>query len=547
MKRRSFLTWGSAAFAALSSGASAATTRVSLRDRLTTRAESSNYLSTSSHADVDAFLNALDLRGAPVARGSIGKSHSGKDIPYVVASRPMIKTPQEAYDSGRPIVVLLGGLHGGEVEGKEALLALLRDLCISTERTLLEDLVLIFIPLLDPDGNDAFGAQATNRPLQNGPPHIGIDTNGSGIDLDTDFVKLEAPETRALVSFVRTWQPHVFVDVRSGDGGFADHNVTLAPSFHPAAYYGGNFVRNNIIPKITKDLREKYQLETFVAGHFGRTTMLFAPPALADTRDYGWFAPDDRPRSAANYMGLRGIAALRINSDSHAVFERRIFNVRAAIESLLGYCSDNDDSVVGSLTTATHWLGGRVPVRSALPAKSPLQLPVTWENLALASLPSEEPGVPVGKKRTGNFSTATMPIFDTYEPTLVIAQPKAYLIPYEAAPHVKPWLDRHGIVSETLVAPRRFMVRDYVVERIAREDGPGALHTTSLTGHWQPATAFASRFGALYVPGGQPLGPLTSVFLEPESDDGFIVWNALETVIKPGYSVPIYRVLSGAA
>ena len=546
MKRRSFLASGSAAFAAVSSAAGAATAKLSLRDRLTTRAESSNYAATSSHADVDGFLNALDLRGAPIVRGSIGKSREGKDIAYVVASRPMVRTPQEAYDSGRPIVMLVGGLHGGEVEGKEALLALLRDLCISTERTLLEDLVLIFIPLLDPDGNDRYGPQAANRPLQNGPPRIGIATDGNGIDLDTDFVKLEAPESRALVSFARTWQPHAFVDVRGGEGAFTDHNVTLAPSLHPAAYYGGNFVRNRIIPKIEKDLRDKYQLDAFFAGHFGRTSTLFAPPPLADTLEYGWFAPDHRPRSACNYMGLRGIAALRVNADSHAVFERRIFDVRAAVESTLGYCSDNDDSVVGSFTTATRWLGGKVPVRGALPAKSPLQLPVTWENLALSSLPSEEAGIPAGRKRTGNFSTATMPIFDTYVPTLIVDQPKAYLIPYEAAPRVKPWLDRHGIVSETLVSPKRFMLRDYVVERIEREDGPGGIRATSIAGHWQPVTSFASRFGALYVPGAQPLGPLTSVFLEPESDDGFVVWNLLEGLLKPGYSIPIFRVISSS-
>ncbi len=543
MKRRRFLASGSAAFAATTSAARAVTIKASLRDRLTTRAEASNYLATTSHAEVVAFINALDMRGAPIARGSIGKSHDGRDIPFVVASRPMIRTPDEAQASGRPIVLLLGGLDGGEVEGKEALLALLRDLCVSTERTLLEDLVLIFVPLLNPDGNDRFGPQALNRPLQNGPARVGIAADGAGYDLDEDFVKAEAPETRALLAFVREWAPHVFIDARTGDGSFHDYSVTVAPSLHPAAYYGGNYVRNQILPKIKKDLHEKFQIEAFFSGHFGRTSVLYNPPPLANSKEYGWFAYDGRPNSATNYMGLRGIAALRINGYAHDVFERRIYNVRAAIENVLAFCSDNDDSVVASYTTSTHWLGGTVPIRGALPRTTPVQEPVTWENLALASTPSEEPGVPKGLQRTGNFSTATMPIFDTYEATLVIDQPKAYLIPYENAIHVKPHLDRHGIVNETLVEPRRFTVRDYVVDRIDHDGSEGGRRTTTIGGHWQPPSEIASRFGALYVPGGQPLGPLASVLLEPESADGLIAWNALDSALKPGYSVPIYRVI----
>ena len=543
MKRHLFLASGSAAFAATSSAARAVSIKASLRDRLTTRAEASNYLATTSHAEVVAFFNALDQRGAPILHTSMGKSHDGRDIPYVVASRPMIRTPEEALASGRPIVMMIGGLHGGEVEGKEALLALTRDLCISTERTLLEDLVLIVVPLLNPDGNDRFGPQAMNRPLQNGPMRVGIDADGAGIDIDEDFVKSEAPETRALLALVREWTPHVFIDARTGDGSFHDYGVTFAPSLHPAAYYGGNFVRGEILPKLQKDLHEKFQIAGFVSGHFGRTTVAYNPPPLADVADYGWFAYDDRPISATNYMGLRGIAAMRINGYSHDVFERRIYNVRAAIENVLAFCSDNDDSVVASYMRSTHWLGGTVPVRGALPRTSTVQMPVVWENLALASTPSEEPGIPKGLKRTGNFTTATMPIFDTYESTLTVDQPKGYLIPYENAVHVKPHLDRHGIVSETLVEPRRFTVRDYVVDHIDRDQAAGGRHTTQIRGHWRPPSDIASRFGALYVPGGQPLGPLASVLLEPESADGLVVWNTLDSALKPGFSVPIFRIL----
>ena len=61
--------------------------------RPATRAERTNYLETSHYADVVAFLDSLRALGAPYAFGSIGKTVEGREIPYVIASRPLVHTP----------------------------------------------------------------------------------------------------------------------------------------------------------------------------------------------------------------------------------------------------------------------------------------------------------------------------------------------------------------------------------------------------------------------------------------------------------------------
>ena len=85
-----------------------------------TRAERTKYTETSTHADVLVFIDSLQLRGAKVRVGSIGRSSQGRDLPYVIASRPLVTTPLEARRLGRPIVYIQGNIHAGEVEGKEA-------------------------------------------------------------------------------------------------------------------------------------------------------------------------------------------------------------------------------------------------------------------------------------------------------------------------------------------------------------------------------------------------------------------------------------------
>src|ERR1035437_10657326 len=132
-----------------------------------TRAERSKYTETSLYADVISFLDSLQQRGARIRVGFIGRTAQGRDVPYVIASRPLVSTPSEAKRLGRPIVYVQGNIHAGEVEGKDALLALLRDLTFSSKPNVLDSIVLIAVPIYNADGNERFAAQSVNRTEQN--------------------------------------------------------------------------------------------------------------------------------------------------------------------------------------------------------------------------------------------------------------------------------------------------------------------------------------------------------------------------------------------
>src|SRR5213079_1574897 len=116
---------------------------------------------------------SLQARGAKVHVGIIGRTTQGRELPYVIASRPLVTTPLEAKRLGRPIVYIQGNIHAGEVEGKEPLMAAVRDLVFDPKPNVLDSVVLIAIPIYNADGNEAFGPQARNRGAQNGPEMVG--------------------------------------------------------------------------------------------------------------------------------------------------------------------------------------------------------------------------------------------------------------------------------------------------------------------------------------------------------------------------------------
>src|SRR5688572_25386907 len=71
-----------------------------------TRAERSGFTATSSHADVVAFLDSLQQASRHIHVTTLGRSSQGRDIPLVVASRPLVRTAAEAKRTNRPIVYL---------------------------------------------------------------------------------------------------------------------------------------------------------------------------------------------------------------------------------------------------------------------------------------------------------------------------------------------------------------------------------------------------------------------------------------------------------
>src|SRR6187549_2908701 len=109
-----------------------------------TRAEATSYAETSLHADVMAFLAALQTRGdRRLHVTSFGSSPGGRELPLVVVSAHGITSPKESRDRGLPVVLIINGIHAGEVEGKEASMMLLRDILDGTHAALIEHVTLV--------------------------------------------------------------------------------------------------------------------------------------------------------------------------------------------------------------------------------------------------------------------------------------------------------------------------------------------------------------------------------------------------------------------
>jgi len=523
---------------AVSPGPASTTSPASLLPR--TRAERTNYLETSHYADVVAFLDSLKALHAPLAFGSIGKTFEGRDIPYVIASRPLVRTPAEAKATGKPIVYVQGNIHAGEVEGKEALLALLRDLTFARGPNALDSVVLIAVPIYNADGNEKFGPQERNRTEQNGPELVGTRANAQGLDLNRDYVKAEAPETRASLAMFDAWDPDVFMDLHTTDGSFHGYALTYSPSLTPAAPLG-DYTRT-LLAELRKRVRERDGYETFDYGNFndGR-----GREVSTDTVHDGWYTYDHRPRFGTNYYGLRNRVAVLSEAFSHDPFERRVKSTYAFTRELLSLVAEHAQELKARTASTPSWTVQRglvatgVPIRAGFPDHAPSQ-PVTYEILERTGDSSRtQPGVPRGLRRTGRYVTREMPVFDRFVSILDRPVVGQYVFSGRDTATLRRLSD-HGVAAHPITALPRSL-EEFVVDSVVRAARPFQGHLeTRVFGEWRPASA-TSTIVDPYMVDAAAKPSLVMYLLDPESDDSFGTWDVYASPLAPGV-YPVRRV-----
>lgn len=479
-----------------------------------TRAERSNYAETSRYADVVQFLHTLQQNGAPIRITSMGKSTEGRDMPLVVASRPLM-TPQQAARSGRPILYIQGNIHAGEVEGKEASLHLLRKWC-QEKNGVLDRAVVLVAPIYNADGNEKFGPVARNRPGQDGPAEVGVRPNGQGLDLNRDCMKARSPEMQGVLRHVYgTWDPHVVIDLHTTNGTRHGYELTYSSPLNPNTDPGIlRFSRDELMPRVRRTLRQRQRMETFDYGNAQRNA---------------WHTFGEEGRYVTNYAGLRGRIGVLSEATTYLSFKDRVVATERFVQATVDELLRNSKRVVELC-------------RQADARPLPKELGVRFEAASRGDeeVLLERPQQPRPTGRPKDLVKVKMPIYDRFRAARSATVPAAYVFPAEETEALA-LLQRHGIQVERLAGDATVNAERFLVGEVVQSNQPfqgGRL--VRLEGAFKPSTETLPA-GSLLVRTAQPLGVLAFQLLEPEGLDGVVAWEFLKTLPEVGKPFPILK------
>lgn len=522
-RRASLLAAALVALAPLSAAAQA---------RPLTRAERSNFVETSRYADVRAFLDTVAAASPTIRLTTFGYTFEGRALPLAVVSTLSDVSPQAVRASGKTVVYLQGDIHAGEVEGKEALLQILRDISRGEHRAWLDSLVLLVAPIFNADGNERIALN--NRPQQHGPlAGMGTRPNGQGLNINRDFTKLETPEARAQAALMNAYDPQVLLDLHTTDGTFHGYHLTYAAPLHPNTdSVIVRITRGEWLPAVRREVKQRYGYEFF---DYGNVPAPESPWAAGPGAERGWYTYDWRPRFSNHYWGLRNRFGILSETYSYLTFHDRIDVQRRFVEQVVEWAARNATRIRRATAEADRrdLRGTELAVTARLRRT---------EGTVLMGEVSEERNPYSGEMiwlRKNVVRPERMPLFIDYQPAATERVPRAWLVP-DTMGDIADRLRAHGIRFEraTMVAP---VVEVFRIDSASTARGElEGHHERRLHGQWvQGADKMAG--GWLRVPATQPLGRLAFTLLEPRSDDGFAAWGLLDPWLANAGTYPILR------
>jgi hypothetical protein len=558
-----------------------------------TKPEATGYKETSRATDVAQFLQAL---GALPHRERLtvsvaGKTTEGRELQLVRVALPDSK-PESLLR-----VLVVANIHAGEVEGKEAMQSLLRDLLFEKNKNVLDSIVLIVQPIYNADGNEKWGPQARNRGAQNGPEMVGTRQNASGWNLNRDYIGADAPETKGAFAMLNKWDPDLFMDLHTTDGSIHGYALTYAPPLTPTAV--------NVLPYSTKmlaDIRQRmldrhgFYVQDY--GDFSRPGAARggggggrrgAPPAGAAPGDTGGrggaarggggfgggrgpsleaMIADSIPSSGwafstyeslarygTNYYGLRNRLSVLSEAFSHDPFARRVASTYDFVSELLSYLAEHKREILaleakGDANVAA-W-ARQTAGAPQLSLKSRMDTTriedVRVEQIVpLTDSTKREAGLGGARQRTGIIKLVRMPVMASFTPTLTSTLPFAYAFDTAAARVLLPILAVHGIAVERLDAPASVTAQSFAVDSvIERGRSETSRMLKDVTGKWSAPATRSLRAGSYVVRAGQPRGLAAFYLLEPESEDGLAQWSIFDGVLAAHSDFPVARVVKPA-
>lgn len=506
-----------------------------------TVAELSGYASTSTYDNVMAFVGHLDK--SPFVRvENIAVSTEGRNIPLLIIGNPLPPGPEALKDDKRIVVYIQANIHPDEVEGKEAVLMFARDLLSGKHPGLLENIIFLMCPNLNPDGNEPISP--LHRSYQNGPVNgVGIRYNGQMLDLNRDAMKVESPEVKGVITNIfNRWDPLVFMDCHTTNGSYHAEPVTFTWMVNP----NGDdtlikYMRDHMAPAILDRLSGEYGVENCFYGEFND----MANP------ETGWYYDASVPRYMTEYFGLRNRLAILNENYVYADFESRVKGCYWLIRSLADYVSASKNEIREMIRQAD----ARTVSRGLNPAATDsfaieFDVRPAPERVTIKTYEAKLVGETDGWKRyekTDIQRTVTVPYYVDYFGTRHVKFPFAYLIK-TSDPDVLNLLAVHGIRTEVLDEDTELQAERFEISELKGAQRLSQGHYTNTIRGRYVKEPVAFKAGTIVVRTSQPLANLAAYLLEPQSNDGLITWNYFDKYLVPQWgsgfnNYPVYRLI----
>jgi murein tripeptide amidase MpaA len=453
-----------------------------------------------------------------------GTTPEGRPMMALAATRANAFTPEAARKRNLPVTLIQGGIHAGEIDGKDAGFLALREMLENRiAQGALDKQVLIFVPVFNVDGHERFAKW--NRPNQRGPVEMGWRTTAQNFNLNRDYVKADAPEMQAMLALVNAWDPLTYVDLHVTDGAMFQHDVSIqvepVNSGDAILRKAGLALRTNVIEDIAKQGSSPQSYYMSFREN--------------DNPASGFVNTVYEPRFSTSYFQLRNRMSLLVETHSWKDYPTRVRVTRNTIVSILNQVAAHGGEWLQSAheadTRATRIAGQPVALTYKTTDKTTM---VDFKGYAYTRSMSEVSGMMMTHYDETRPQVWHVPLRDEVVEDLRVNAPGAgYVVPAAYAQMVGAKLVQHGIAFRKLdKALDQADVQTFRADKASFAAGSFESHQRlTVQGTWKQEARAVGK-GALFVPIAQPKARLVMAMFEPQAPDSLLAWGEFNNAFE---------------
>jgi hypothetical protein len=506
--------------AAKAAASLSASTRDSPPNLLTT-GEKTNWNETAPYAEAVEISRRLERASRLVKVIDIGTTPESRTMIAVVVSKDRAFTPEAAAKTNKAVIMIQSGIHAGEIEGKDTVLMLIRDMTVSKKfASWLDHAIFVIIPVFNVDGHEYFSAY--HRPSQNGPQSTGLRANAQRLNLNRDYMKADTPEMRSWLRVFNSWMPDFLIDNHVTDGSDMQYDVTWDMARNQdIAEPAGAWVREKYVPELDKRMASDGHL---VAPYGALRNRQFFMEVFSPRYSHLYSAVQNRPSLLVETHSLK---TARTRAWAHYDIMRHTFDIITAdAESLRKAVREADRALsehAGDRSAEPVYLAGKVSDKSR---------PIVYHALKNAPFKSEVTGANV-TRYTGEVDDIPTVIHDQIDTTLAAQMPLGYLIP-SAFSSVADLLKLHGVEMSRTEKPLDQVFETYRFTSAKWSTGATEGHVMLTV---EPRVVKEKIFipaGSYWISMKQRRARLILAMLEPNAPDSIASWGLLNSVFEGG-------------
>lgn len=491
--------------------------------------EKSAFVSTANYEETMRYFQMLDESSEYADLFDFGISSQFREMKCLFVSKENRSSIEFNLSMGykpteKPLVLIINGIHSGEIEGKDASMILLREILITKEKEyLLDSLNLLVIPIFNVDGHE--NKSKYNRINQNGPEEMGWRTTALNLNLNRDWMKADATEMQAMLTLVSTWLPDFIIDTHTTNGADYQYEVTYSvEKYQNISNQISDLLRSRFVPYLISNVEKKgFKIFDYVAlKHWDKGL---------DSGLVDWVTP---PRLSTGYFALQNRPALLVETHMLKPYKNRVFSTKAVLETTLEFVFKNSSELVelnyqvDELTIIDYYGNNKyLPVKFKSTDKyDEVDFQGVEYYKEFSNISGAEKIVYTDKPKTFKVK------FYRYHQVIdSVKVPSYYVIPVEYFDLVKR-LQLHGVRFSTFQTDTLVRVKRYKFDNVKFAERPyeSRFIPTFMIEEFYENVKLPR--GTIIVPTNQRTLRILVNLLEPKSDDSFVKWGFMNSIFE---------------